>query len=88
MLKIEVNNNGYVEIEESGYGIRVTSCDADGTVERKDGFTEGEIIMILNLLRYMRDSDTKSVYLFDEYTRNYLDNLLRHGDIEEFRIFQ
>lgn len=25
MLKIEVNNNGYVEIEESGYGIRVTS---------------------------------------------------------------
>ena len=88
MLKIEVNNNGYVEIEESGYGIRVTSRDADGTVERKDGFTEGEIIMVLNLLRYMRESDTKSVYLFDDYTRNYLDNLLRHGDIEEFRIFQ
>ena len=88
MLKIEVNNNGYVEIEESGYGIRVTSCDTDGTVERKDGFTEGEIIMVLNLLRYMRDSDTKSVYLFDEHTRNYLDNLLRYGDIEEFRIFQ
>ena len=88
MLKIEVNNNGYVEIEKSAYGIRVTSCDADGTIERKDGFTEGEIIMVLNLLRYMRDSDTKSVYLFDEHTRNYLDNLLRNGDIDEFRIFQ
>ena len=87
-MRINVNNNGYVEIEKSAYGIRVTSCDADGTIERKDGFTEGEIIMVLNLLRYMRDSDTKSVYLFDEYTRNYLDNLLRNGDIDEFRIFQ
>ena len=85
-MRINVNNNGFVEIERTGYGISVASCDDKGVVERRDGFTEGEIISALNLLRYMRDCDTKTVYLFDEHTREYLVNLLRSGDIEEFPV--
>lgn len=87
-MRINTNNKGFVEIERTKHGISVASCDEQGYVTRRDGFDEGEIIMALNLLRYMRDEDQKSVYLIDENTRNYLRNLINNGDMEEYRIFQ
>lgn len=59
-MRINTNNNGFVEIEKTSYGISVASCDEQGFVTRRDGFDEGEIIMALNLLRYMRDEDQKN----------------------------
>ena len=87
-MRINVNNNGFVEIERTPYGINVMSCDDKGYVTRKDGFDEGEVIMTLNLFRYMRDEGQKSVYLMQNDTKEYLKNLIRNGDLNEFQIFQ
>ena len=84
---IEVNNGRNIEINFTNGGCIVSTTE-DGKAERRDSFDDGEIIMAINLLRYMRDEDMKSVYLFNQETARYLDNLLRYGDIEDFRIFQ
>ena len=87
-MRIETNNNGFVEIERTSRGISVASCDSKGYVDRRDSFDDGEVIMALNLLRYLRDKDEKSVYLLSDHMREYLRSLLTNHDIEEFRIFQ
>ena len=84
---IEVNNGRNIEINFTNGGCIVSTTE-DGETERRDRFDDGEIVMAINLLRYMRDEDMKSVYLFNQETARYLDNLLRYGDIEDFRIFQ
>lgn len=83
-MKIEVNNGRYIEITENF----VTNYGSNGEIERRDYFSDGEIVMALNLLRYMKDYDMKSAYLFDASTRHYLRNLIDNGDVEEMRIFQ
>lgn len=89
---IEVNNGGYIKIEYDGYGITVTSCDHTGQIDRLDRFYNDEIVMALNLLRYMRDNDRKSVYLRGwenaESFNRVFGNLIQNEDFEEFRIFQ
>ena len=87
-MRINVNNNGYIEIDPAAYGITVTSYDNKGNVMRRDGFDEGEIVMSLNLLRNMRDDGQKSVYLMQDDTKEYLRNLIRNSDLSEFQIFQ
>ena len=91
IMRINVNNGRFLEIERrrpSNYGITVASCDSNGYVERRDGFDEGEIVMAINLMRYMRDNGMKSVYLMDDLTRDHLRNLIDSGCLEEFTIFQ
>jgi len=81
--RIDVNNSNFIEIESKGGGVSVASCDKMGYVERRDYFDDGEIVMALNLLRYMRDQGMKTVYLIhtpDEQTGT--------RDMEDFRIFQ
>ena len=86
---IEVNNKCYIELSANNYGIVVSGHDEDGAIHRSDLFSDGEIVMALNLLRYMRDEGMKSVYLFNPLRdmKNYQVPLL-NGDIEEFQIFQ
>jgi len=88
MMRIEVNNGGYIEIGRKGWEIFVESYDHKGNLEDREGFSEGEIVMALNLLRYMKDNNLKDVYLMQDYIRNYCRNLIDNGDIEEFRILE
>ena len=87
-MRIEVNNGNFVEIERNRFGVTVMHCDEKGYVEEKDKFDDGEIIMAINLLRYMRENNLKKAFLFNSETERYLDNLILNGDIEEFQIFQ
>lgn len=58
---LEVNNGGFIKVERVDGGIIVTSYDHKGTAERRDFFGNGDIVMVLNLLRYMREENYKSV---------------------------
>lgn len=90
-MRIEVNNGGSMEIVLTGHGIAVHHRNSDGTLYDIDTYDDGEIVMALNLLRYMRDSGIKSAlvpYGHEEEMHRYLSNLLGNGDLLEFRIFQ
>ena len=87
-MRIEVNNGRHIEIEERSGGVRVSHCDARGSVERGDFFDEGDIVMAVNLLSYLRDNNMKTVFLMDDYTQHYCQNLIANGDISFFQIFQ
>ena len=88
MYSIDINNGCTLELEPKPGGITATSRNAAGSVERRDFFGDEVIVMALNLLRYMRDNDTPEIYLLSDEMKLYLQNLLRNGDIEEYRIFQ
>lgn len=79
---IEVNNGQHLLITDDRDGIIIVSDN------RKDYFTDGEIVMALNLLRYMLDNDMKSVYLIEEQKKYIYSNPIAAHDLEEFRIFQ
>ncbi len=88
-MKIEVNNGREIAIETTKFnGISVKTLDAHGEVEDRDVFEEGEIVMAINLLRYMKLNDRKSAWIMNDQIEKYLSNLIDNGDLEEFRIFQ
>lgn len=90
-MRIEVNNGGFIEIERTRWGVSVAHCDSKGYVERREDFDDGEIVMVLNLLRYMRENESKCAYAFpyrEEEGQRFFSNNIKHGDLEEFRIFQ
>ena len=78
MLTYEVNNRQRLNVYKNGGRTIVSHMDADtGNVYRADSFDDGDIVMALNLLRFMRDNGQKTAYL-------------KYGDnqYEDFRIFQ
>lgn len=78
MLTYEVNNRQRLNVYKNGGLTIVSHMDADtGNVYRADSFDDGDIVMALNLLRFMRDNGQKTVYL--KYGNN---------QYEDFRIFQ
>lgn len=100
-MRIEVNNGGYTDIERTAGGISVVHNGSHGYVYMgrnkeiiyggRENYNDGEIIMALNLLQYMRDNDIKSALVpsgHEDEMRRYLSNLLNNGDLVEFRIFQ
>lgn len=88
MHSIEVNNGGTLEIESERGGLVFTSRESSGAIYRRDHFGDDVIVMAANLLRYMRDNGIPEIYFLSDEMKLYLQNLLRNGDIEEFRIFQ
>lgn len=90
-MRIEVNNGGSLEIVCTGHGIAVHHRNADGSICDIDTYNDGEIVMALNLLHYMKDNDSKCAYAFpyreEEYQRFFSTNI-EHGNLVEFRIFQ
>lgn len=88
MYSIEVNNGGTLELEPGRGGITLTSRDHSGTVTRRDFFGDAELVIVADLLRYLRDNGTPEIYLLSDEMKLYLQNLIRNGDIEEYRIFE
>jgi len=60
-MLIDVNNGRTLELEAVNNGLQVTSWDSNGEMDRRDFFSEGEVVMTVNLLRYMVDNHLKSV---------------------------
>lgn len=85
---IEVNNGCSIEMEDNYGCVKIIHKDENGTITDRELFYDGEIVMVMNLLRHMKENNLHTAYLFNQDTARYLDNLLRYGDIEDFRIFQ
>ena len=91
MKRIEVNNGCAVEIVETAPGIAVHHRDENGCITDIDTYHDEEIAMALNLLRYMREQDSKCAYALpyrEEEYRRFFSNNIDHGNLAEFRIFQ
>lgn len=89
-MKIEVNNGCTVEIKRGSgaSAIVVTHRDEYGEVERRDGYSENELISVLNLLDYMRRSGEKSAYILEDFALKILNESGGIDYAEEFKIFQ
>ena len=98
-MRIEVNNGGFTDIERTKWGISVVHCGSHGYMGQggeivyggRENYDDGEIIMALNLLQYMRNNGIKSALVpcgHEDEMHRYLSNLLNNGDLLEFRIFQ
>ena len=88
-MKIEVNNGGILSFEHWDNGdVVIESINEKGNIDRIDVFREDEIVMVANLLRYMKDCGCKSAYLVSEEYGATLEKILKPGLIEEFRLFQ
>ena len=83
MKRIAVNNGGFIEMENTGSGVNVAACDSMGHVERRDRFSDGEIVMALNLLRYMKDRNIKRVWIAEKNEKE----LFRNDSMIDFQIF-
>ena len=91
MRKIEVNNGCSLEIVETHHGIAVHHRDRNNTITDIDTFYDGEIVMALNLLRYMRAQGSTCAYIMpyrEEEGQRFFRNAIDHGNLVEFRIFQ
>ena len=93
MRRIEVNNGCFLEIENTkwGGGVSVAHCDSMGYVKERETFDDAEIVMALNMLRYMRDQNSTCAYVMpypEEEGQRFFRNNIHYGDLVEFRIFQ
>jgi len=87
-MRIDTNNGRHLQIDQYKDGVLVMHFDERDRVEWSDFFDEGDIVMAINLLGYLRDNNMKEVFLMDEYTQHYCQNLIANGDISFFQIFQ
>ena len=91
MRRIEVNNGCSLEIVQTRHGIAVHHRNENNTITDIDTFDDAEIVMALNLLRYMRDQDSTCAYVMpyrEEEGQRFFRNNIHYGDLVEFRIFQ
>lgn len=76
-VRIDVNNGCTLELGFHEHKMTISSLEPNKNCLREETIGEGDIVMVCNLLRYMRRGGHKSVYLRDE-----------NGVLEEFRIFE
>ena len=91
MRRIEINNGCFLEIENTNRGVSVAHCDSMGYVKERETFDDAEIVMALNMLRYMRAQGSTCAYIMphrEEEGQRFFRNNIDHGDLAEFRIFQ
>lgn len=87
--RIPVNNGCTLEVSFDAHNNLVcTDLDENNQVWRRDSFNEGEVVMALNLLRYMRDAGMKEAYLLDPTGKELLYGPIKSGLVESFQIFQ
>ena len=65
MITFETNNNAQMIIDqkEPDGAVIVTRVTADGTTERRDLIEPGEMVMLINLFRYVKDNDIKNDFI-------------------------
>ena len=87
-MRINTNNGNALEIIAHGEGVIISHIDSNGATTRRDYIGPAEIINLLNLRYYLEQRGENSVFLADENTRRYCDNLIKNDDLEEFDILQ
>ena len=63
MKSIEVNNGRQLRIEGTPQGVTISKIDAAGATESRETITDGEIVALYNLARYMKDRGIKRAYI-------------------------
>ena len=64
MIKVEVNNEGSLELEQNKEKLIVLkTINSNGGIERADGITQGDFVMLLNYYRYVKDNNIKCDFI-------------------------
>ena len=64
MIKVEVNNGGSLELEQNKEKLIVLkTINSNGEIERADGITQGDFVMLLNYYRYIKDDNIKCDFI-------------------------
>lgn len=75
MKTIEVNNGRKVEIISTENGVAVHHRTPEGYIDRVETFSDGEIIMLLNLAEYMKSRGKKEFSFLTVKSSRYFDRL-------------
>ena len=62
MIEIPVNNNRKLILIQSAEGIEIVTTSKDG-IESKREIPEGDMVMLLNYYRYVKDNDIKCEFV-------------------------
>ena len=58
MIEIQINNNRKLILIQSAEGIEIVTTNKDG-IESKMILSEGDVVMLINYYRYVKDNDVK-----------------------------
>ena len=89
MKSIEVNNERTLEIAPTTKGVKVYTVDHLGEEEENFDVTNGEIVMLLNLIRYLKDKGETTVYipskkLKEPFVKAEFSKFTEHNLLEEY----
>ncbi len=74
-LVFEVNNGRNMVINQSSGKVFIERYGENFDLESRDCFSEGDFVMLVNLIRYMKGNKQNTVYLRDDA-----------GNYEDFRL--
>lgn len=75
-------------LEEKNGWVVLVERNPDGEIRRRDSFDVEEVKQAIMLLRTMRDTDRKAVYLMDAEREEIFANCIANGDIERVQLFR
>lgn len=79
---------GSLGIEEKNGWIVLVERSKNGEIRRRDSFDVEEVKQAIALLRTLRDTDRKAVYLMDAEREGIFANCIANGDIERVELFR
>ena len=82
------NKIGSLGIEEKNGWVILVEQNSNGEVRRRDSFDVEEVKQAILLLRTLRDTDRKAVYLMDAEREEIFANCIANGDIERVELFR
>lgn len=62
MIKIEINNGRIMEVGQTEELIKIVTREGDN-VDRVDGISEGDFVMLMNYYRYVKDNNIQCDFI-------------------------
>lgn len=74
-IEIELNNDTKLLIKQTDadkqrVGIGVENVDSDGSIIRRDLIDEGDMVMLINYYRFIKDNDIRDEFINTHGTNN------------------
>lgn len=80
-FSIAVNNGGKLVLEGTDNGFIINSIDCNNKIYRRDYISEGDMVMLMNYYRYVKDNDIQDDFINSDGL-NDKDNLLKNNDLD------
>lgn len=77
-FSIDVNNGGKLVLERTDNGFVINSVDCDNKIHRRDYISEGDMVMLMNYYRYVKDNDIQDDFINSDG----LNNSLKNNDLD------